>query len=140
MQGEAAACTVGGLRAGCTYRVRVRARNAAGHSSYSAPADVKTAADTPEPPSAPAAVSRGTDTLTVAWEAPSHDGGSPIMSYRLELCRGGLSAACLSQTDIVFGLYLIRTWTSLPVKAFPLNALDVTLQEDSGHTEISYAL
>lgn len=88
LQGSAAACTVGGLRAGCLYRVRVRARNAAGFSPHSQPADVRTADDVPEQPSAPSAAAHTSETLSVTWGAPGHDGGSPITSYRLELCRG----------------------------------------------------
>ncbi|BDA40522.1 probable fibronectin type-III domain-containing protein 3a [Coccomyxa sp. Obi] len=88
-QGEAAACTVSGLRAGCIYRVRVRARNDSGYSPYSQPTDVGTAADVPGQPSAPAAASRTAHTLSVTWEPPAHDGGSPVLSYRLELCRVG---------------------------------------------------
>lgn len=88
-QGEAAACTVSGLRAGCIYRVRVRARNDSGYSPYSQPTDVGTAADVPGQPSAPAAISRTAHTISVTWEQPAHDGGSAVLSYRLELCRGG---------------------------------------------------
>ena len=94
-QGDAAACTLSGLRAGCIYRVRVRARNDSGYSPYSQPADVGTAADVPGQPSAPAAISRTAHTVAVTWEPPAHDGGSPVVSYRLELCRGAFRGRVL---------------------------------------------
>ena len=88
-QGEAAACAVGNLRAGCRYHVRVRARNAAGFSPASCPAEVRTSPDAPEaPPGPPRATARAQDGFSVAWDPPDHDGGAPITSYRLESCRG----------------------------------------------------
>ena len=88
LQGSAKTCPVGNLRAGCLYRVRVRAKNGEGFGPYSLPADVRTSADIPEPPPAPHAESASSDALSVTWDAPDYDGGSRITSYRLELCRG----------------------------------------------------
>lgn len=82
-EGLETTCTLGGLRAGCMYRVRVRALNAVGAGAYSYPADVATSAASPEAPGTPAATSKAQDSLAVQWEAPSHDGGAPILSYRL---------------------------------------------------------
>lgn len=88
MQGRSAACTPGGLRAGCTYRVRVCAYNAAGEGPYSVPVDISTAPDVASQPSAPHATQRWQQALQLAWRPPQHDGGSPIHAYRLEGCRG----------------------------------------------------
>ncbi|KAL0040936.1 hypothetical protein WJX79_010532 [Trebouxia sp. C0005] len=84
-QGEATACTMGCLYAGCVYRVRIRAQNASGWGQYSVPCDVKAAAGVPHPPTAPKAVGQSAVAIELAWEAPQHDGGSDIISYRLEM-------------------------------------------------------
>ncbi|KAK9847425.1 hypothetical protein WJX84_006386 [Apatococcus fuscideae] len=96
-QGRSAACTPGGLRAGCTYRVRVCAYNAAGEGPYSVPVDISTAPDVASQPSAPHATQRWQQALQLAWRPPQHDGGSPIHAYRLEGCRVGaveVAGAC----------------------------------------------
>ena len=85
-EGEDLGCTLGALRAGCTYRVRVRAVNAQGPGVYSFPADVATSPANPEAPGCPAAAARAQDSLAVRWAAPPHDGGTPVTAYRLE-CR-----------------------------------------------------
>ena len=81
-------CTVQCLRAGCTYRVRARARNTSGYSSYSGASDAQTAPDRPLAPEPPVAAARSASSISVTWAPPKHDGGSAISSYRLELCRG----------------------------------------------------
>ena len=88
VQGSNAACTVTGLRAGCTYRVRTCAANAAGPGAYSMPADVVTAADKPDAPDPPSMSTRGQDCLALCWVPPAHNGGAAITSYRLEMSRG----------------------------------------------------
>lgn len=75
--------TLGSLRAGCTYRVRVRAMNCIGAGAYSFPADLATSPASPEAPGAPAVGNRAQHALTVLWDAPQHDGGASIVSYRL---------------------------------------------------------
>lgn len=88
VQGSSTACTIGGLRAGCTYRVRVRAHNAAGGSPASAASDVRTAADVPDAPAAPVATAAPSHALELAWDPPRHNGGCPVQAYRLELSTG----------------------------------------------------
>ena len=88
MQGSSTACTIGGLRAGCTYRVRVRAHNAAGESPASAASDVRTAPDVPDAPAAPVASAAPSHALELAWDPPRHNGGCPVQAYRLELSTG----------------------------------------------------
>ena len=88
MQGRSAACTAGGLRPGCIYRVKVCAYNAVGEGKYSVPVDISTAPDVAGQPSAPHASQRWQHALHLVWKPPQHDGGSPIQAYRLEGCRG----------------------------------------------------
>ena len=88
VQGEATACTMGCLYAGCIYRVRIRAQNASGWGQYSIPGDVKAAPGVPHGPAAPKAVGQSAVAIELAWEAPQHDGGSDITSYRLEMSQG----------------------------------------------------
>ena len=88
MQGRSAACTAGGLRAGCTYRVRVCAFNLVGEGASSVPVNISTAADVAWQPSPPHPIQRWQQALQLAWQPPRHDGGSPIQAYRLEGCRG----------------------------------------------------
>jgi hypothetical protein len=88
---------MGCLYAGCVYRVRIRAQNASGWGQYSVPCDVKAAAGVPHAPTAPKAVGQSAIAIELAWEAPQHDGGSDIISYRLEMSSGISSSARLHQ-------------------------------------------
>lgn len=83
-RGPDTTCTLGGLRAGCTYRARVRAVNAQGAGASSLPADVATSPASPEAPGTPVAAARHQTSVLIAWAPSPHDGGSPIVSYRLE--------------------------------------------------------
>ena len=84
VQGHTKSCTLGGLPAGCTFRVRVRAFNATGAGEYCQPVDLATAPDIPAPPPPPTVTSRQQTAVGVAWAPPEHDGGSAVASYRLE--------------------------------------------------------
>mmetsp|Transcript_36950 Transcript_36950/g.82146 ORF Transcript_36950/g.82146 Transcript_36950/m.82146 type:complete len:1201 (+) Transcript_36950:117-3719(+) len=86
-EGDAQACTINSLRAGCTYRARVRARNAAGWGQFSVPVDVATAAGVPEAPEPPNIGHVEPTLLGVQWQAPSHDGGAKVSGYRLEVAQ-----------------------------------------------------
>ncbi|KAK9824568.1 hypothetical protein WJX72_011385 [[Myrmecia] bisecta] len=88
-EGTATAHTLGGLRSGCTYRVRVRACNEAGYGPYSVGADVATSADVPDPPPTPVPLIGSPTRLVLQWRQPIYDGGSEITGYRLEYCRVG---------------------------------------------------
>ena len=56
-EGEALACTMSSLRAGCTYRARVRASTAAGWGLFCIPIDVTSSADVPDSPDPPSLTS-----------------------------------------------------------------------------------
>ena len=88
LQGEALACTLGCLYAGCIYQVRIRAQNTSGWGNYSIASDVRAAAGVPHAPTAPRAVGQSAVAIEVAWDAPQHDGGSVVASYRLEMSTG----------------------------------------------------
>lgn len=85
-QGPDLACTIGGLRAGCSYMARAAAVSQAGAGAFGPAAMLQTSPSTPDCPGLPAAASRQQTALTVIWPAPEHDGGAPITSYRLEMC------------------------------------------------------
>lgn len=84
VQGSSKACTLAGLRGGCTYRVRACAFNAHGIGRFGPAADVHTSPDVPEPPPSLAPSSRRQTGVTLAWAEPEHNGGSVVTSYRLE--------------------------------------------------------
>ena len=91
VQSEALACTLGCLYAGCVYQVRIRARNTSGWGDYSIASDVRAAAGVPHAPTAPRAIGQSAVAIEVAWDAPQHDGGSIVTSYRLEMSTGDSS-------------------------------------------------
>jgi len=71
---------------GTSYQVQLRARNANG----AGPASVAVEGVPRPMPSAPAvaAVAEGDRTLTVTFDAPAYDGGSPVVNYRYSLDGG----------------------------------------------------
>lgn len=88
-QGPSKTCTLGSLPSGCTFRVRVRAFNAAGAGEYCLPVDMATSPDVPGAPEPPAVTARHQAALALAWGPPEHDGGSVVAAYRLERRRLG---------------------------------------------------
>jgi hypothetical protein len=82
-EGKDTTHSIASLRAGCTYRARVRAINSIGAGAYSFPVDVATSPASPDAPGALAAGNRAQHALTVLWDAPQHNGGASIVSYRL---------------------------------------------------------
>ncbi|KAK9843498.1 hypothetical protein WJX81_006001 [Elliptochloris bilobata] len=84
-QGMQTEVEVGGLQSGLTYRFRVTAFNEEGRSLPSAFGEGATAATAPGAPPAPALVGANRSSVTVAWAAPSADGGSAVVGYEVEL-------------------------------------------------------
>ena len=79
--------TADDLTEGTEYRFRVTALNRRGESSPSNPCTPFTAMNPYDVPGAPDApqVSDVTDnSMKVTWQPPTHDGGSPVISYYLE--------------------------------------------------------
>lgn len=88
-QGRDTACTISNLRAGCVYMLRACAVSQAGRGAYGGAAMLQTAPGSPDCPGAPLVAARQQTELTLTWAPPTHDGGSPITTYRLEVCSLG---------------------------------------------------
>ncbi|XGW29138.1 hypothetical protein V3C99_008720 [Haemonchus contortus] len=78
--------TVRGLEHGQQYRFRVRAENMAGLSDYvtGAPVVIKDPFNPPGPPSTPEVTGYDSNLVSLAWNPPKDDGGSPILGYVVE--------------------------------------------------------
>ena len=77
----ATTCTITGLTAGTSYTFTVRATNAVGTGTASSPSNAVTpTATTPGAPTGVSAVA-GDQKATVAWTAPSSNGGAAITGY-----------------------------------------------------------
>jgi len=94
--------TVTGLTNGTTYSVQVRAVNAQGVGSASPPESV-TPATVPDSPTGVSAT-RGDNSATVTFTAPSSTGGSAILAYTVTADPGGLTASCPSSPCTISGL------------------------------------
>ncbi len=93
--------TVAEATIGADYTCTVRATNFYGTSDESLPSDsVGVFAAPPAAPDAPIATSSAVGQITVTWDAPSDDGGSPITEYFVD-CRatvGGAAAQAFGVT------------------------------------------
>ncbi|WP_344229552.1 fibronectin type III domain-containing protein [Microbacterium binotii] len=84
---------VSGLLPDTSYAVTVAARNSAGTGeaspqvTFTTPATVPTAT-APSAPGAPRLVASTARTVSLTWDAPSSDGGSPITEYRVRVFGG----------------------------------------------------
>ncbi|CAA98064.2 Twitchin [Caenorhabditis elegans] len=80
------AYTVRGLEHGQQYRFRIRAENAVGLSDYcqGVPVVIKDPFDPPGAPSTPEITGYDTNQVSLAWNPPRDDGGSPILGYVVE--------------------------------------------------------
>ncbi|KAK5968521.1 Twitchin [Trichostrongylus colubriformis] len=78
--------TVRGLEHGQQYRFRVRAENMVGLSDYvtGAPVVIKDPFDPPGPPSTPEVTGYDSNLVSLAWNPPKNDGGSPVLGYVVE--------------------------------------------------------
>ncbi|KAF8059974.1 FNDC3B [Scenedesmus sp. PABB004] len=113
--GSALATTFAALQPGCQYSLRVAARNGAGQGQFSVPLHVTTAPDAPLAPPTPEAVSE-TKSLLLRWRAPPHDGGAPIVGYKVEMRSGedqGGSAALGPADSLAIPQHFISIYSGL---------------------------
>ncbi|HEX5457173.1 MAG TPA: fibronectin type III domain-containing protein [Candidatus Nitrosotalea sp.] len=75
-----------GLSPSTTYTYRVSTINAVGTSSPSNTASATTSIQTsaPQPPTGLTASSMSSSAINLSWNAPTNDGGSPIIGYKVE--------------------------------------------------------
>ncbi|KAK6747288.1 hypothetical protein RB195_000476 [Necator americanus] len=80
------AYTVKGLEHGQQYRFRIRAENLVGASDYvtTAPVLIKDPFNPPGAPSTPEVTGYDSNLVSLAWNPPKDDGGSPILGYVVE--------------------------------------------------------
>lgn len=72
-----------GLNGGATYGVKITATNAIGTSLESV-TQYFVCANLPNPPDAAPIMETATEkSITIAWNPPANDGGSPIIGYRV---------------------------------------------------------
>jgi hypothetical protein len=93
----ATACTVTGLADGTGYTFTAAAVNALGTSAPSAPSGDIVAATHPTRPSTPTVV-LGPLSATLAWTAPTFDGGLPVAAYTATASPGGRSCTTAGTT------------------------------------------
>lgn len=70
--------------------LRVRAHNEAGAGPYSRVSTFVTAATIPHTPCTPREAGSNSEVLSLEWDPPLHDGGSPLLSYTLQVRDGEL--------------------------------------------------
>jgi titin len=75
---------ISGLRNGTTYTLKLRAVNAVGNGAASSASTSFTPASTPSTPWFLVAAATTQNSLTLAWTAPTTNGGSPIIDYKIE--------------------------------------------------------
>ena len=88
--GTGTSATIGGLTAGATYNVQVRAANTAGESTWSASGS-GTPNEKPGRPAAPTASAASATSLSVSWTAPTNN-GTAITDYDVRYKRSSASS------------------------------------------------
>ena len=73
------------LQPATTYYYRVYAINRAGESRASSVVSAKTTADVPGQPSSLVAATQSRSEITIQWQPPTTDGGSPLTGYRIDV-------------------------------------------------------
>lgn len=79
------AATIGGLQAGCSYKVKICAETSAGLGAFTYPMDCHTTAAKPWPPRQLSMHAAGPTSLLLEWEPPEHDCGAEVVAYRVQL-------------------------------------------------------
>lgn len=76
--------TATSLSANVVYQFKIEARNVVGYSLVSSIISVR-AAGVPDKVATPTTAANADTSVTVDWDVPTSDGGSPITSYRIEI-------------------------------------------------------
>lgn len=145
---------VAGLAAGTAYTFTVHATNAAGNSAESAfSATVTPLAAVPGAPTAVVATP-GNGRLSVAFVAPSSNGGSPITSYTATATPGGVTGTASAGPIVLSGLtnqtsYTVTVratnaignsaWSTPSAAAVPFLAVPTALVATAGNASASVA-
>ncbi len=80
-------CHIRGLEEGCKYEFRVMAENSLGQSEPLITSDSVTAKwpfNTPGLTSSPNCIDHTENSITIAWQKPKSDGGTPLTGYAVE--------------------------------------------------------
>lgn len=94
----ATSMNLSGLAPGTTYQVRIATKTAVG-TSETLSGSFTTTAGAPLAPQNLAATSIAATTLTLTWELPTSNGGSPITDYKIEVSsNGGSTWSAISHT------------------------------------------
>ena len=75
---------ISGLRNGTTYTLKLRAVNAVGNGAASSTSTSFTPAGAPSTPWFLKTTARTETSVTLAWDAPTPDSGSPVIDYKIE--------------------------------------------------------
>ena len=78
-----------------------------GKGSWSSIATAQTAAVPPDSPSMPAVMGSNRTSVSIRWQPPEADGGSPVASYQVEL-RPKTKAGLADMTDEWLTVYQVR--------------------------------
>ena len=110
--GSASPIAVSGLTDGISYTFTLVATNSAGNSPASAASNAVTPVGAPgAPTSIVASYTAGTTEASVAFTAPSNNGGAAITGYTVTSNPGGLTASGASSPLVVTGLSMNQAYT-----------------------------
>ncbi|KAG0600368.1 hypothetical protein M758_11G028000 [Ceratodon purpureus] len=85
--GSSTAYTVTKLQPFTSYAFRLQARNSAGTSGFSPFSTIMTSAAAPCAPCPPIVVETTSSSLTLRWEVPEQDNGSPVFRFTLQMLK-----------------------------------------------------
>jgi uncharacterized protein (TIGR02145 family) len=103
--GTASPIVVGNLTAGTAYTFVVRATNASGLTATSVQSNsVTPTAGVPQAPTALVATAALGQSASIAFTAPTNNGGSPITGYTVTSTPGGITASGTTSPIVVSGL------------------------------------